>query len=172
LVVQLAYKYSMRSLGAQQSAPRAAAAWRHNPCCCHASPATSCSATVVRHLSINRNAVCFSGASASSCYSNPSIRTASKIRSRPAASPGTAAAEAPAASVILTPPVKLPPEVKAKHKRPPGWVAPGPSPIGLQDSPAAAAAAVDDASLQPQANETLSYLTGDWRIFQLKDGHR
>jgi hypothetical protein len=71
----------------------------------------------------------------------------------------------------LTPPVKLLPEVKARHKRPPGWVAPGPSPVGLQDSPAAAAAA-DDPSLKPQVNETLSYLTGDWRIFQLKEGHR
>jgi hypothetical protein len=72
-----------------------------------------------------------------------------------------------------TPPVKLPPEVKAKHKRPPGWAAPGPSPVGLQDSAAAAAAAaVADPSLQPGESETLSYLTGDWRIFQLKDGHR
>jgi hypothetical protein len=167
--VQQAISYSMRSL-AQSSATGAAAAWRHNPCCCHASPATSSSATVVRQLSTNRSALCFSGASASNCYSNPLIRAASKLRSMPVAGPDTAAAEAPGASLILTPPVKLPPEVKAKHKRPPGWLAPGPSPIGLQDSPAAAAAA--DASLQPQVNETLSYLTGDWRIFQLKDGHR
>eukprot|EP00775_Hariotina_reticulata_P009158 gene9158-biopygen11055 len=29
-----------------------------------------------------------------------------------------------------------------------------------------------DPSLKPRTNETLSYLTGDWRIFQLRDGHR
>jgi hypothetical protein len=29
-----------------------------------------------------------------------------------------------------------------------------------------------DPSLCPGENETLSYLTGDWRIFQLRNGHR
>lgn len=60
------------------------------------------------------------------------------------------------------PQVKLDPETKAKHNRPPGWQAPGPQPVGAGSDP----------SLEPQENETLSYLTGDWRIFQLKNGHR
>jgi hypothetical protein len=91
------------------------------------------------------------------------------LSSQPRCSPAARAAASSAAVIpsAATPPVKLPPEVKARHKRPPGWTAPGPSPAGLQDSAAAA-----DPSLQPQDNETLSYLTGDWRIFQLKDGHR
>lgn len=47
-------------------------------------------------------------------------------------------------------------------KRPAGWVAPGPSPRG----------AGDDADLRPAADETLDYLSGDWRIFQKRSGHR
>lgn len=107
--------------------------------------------------------------------------------------PATAVAAAAAASGTTTAPtvsspsglsqppaatkaVKLDPELKAKHKRPEGWLAPGPLPA------AAIAAAVDPAaaggelavepSLSPGDNETLSYLTGDWRIFQLRNGHR
>lgn len=60
------------------------------------------------------------------------------------------------------PPVKWHPEVKSKHKRPAGWVAPGPRPAGQQNDP----------SLIPGHDEDLSFLTGDWRIFQLKQGHR
>lgn len=49
------------------------------------------------------------------------------------------------------------------HRRcPEGWIAPGPKPTGPHDH-------ID---LQPRAGEDLSYLTGDWRIFQLIDGHR
>jgi hypothetical protein len=66
------------------------------------------------------------------------------------------------------PPVKHDPELKAKHKRPKGWVAPGPQPAAA----AAAAGGFLDPDLIPGLEETLSYLTGDWRIFQLRNGHR
>jgi hypothetical protein len=56
----------------------------------------------------------------------------------------------------------LTPEQKSKHTRPAGWVAPGPPPAGPQGQP----------DLEPAADSDLSFLTGDWRIFQLKDGHR
>jgi tRNA1Val (adenine37-N6)-methyltransferase len=46
--------------------------------------------------------------------------------------------------------------------RPAGWRAPGPAPAGPGDRP----------DLAPGPNEDLSYLTGDWRIFQRTDGHR
>ncbi len=59
-------------------------------------------------------------------------------------------------------PVDYDPEVKARHARPPAWVPPGPAPAGPQGRP----------ELAPGPGEDLSYLTGDWRIFQLKDGHR
>jgi hypothetical protein len=52
--------------------------------------------------------------------------------------------------------------VKARHRRPEGWMAPGPRPAGAQGNPDLAAG----------PDETLSYLTGDWRIFQLRNGHR
>lgn len=77
--------------------------------------------------------------------------------------------------------VKLDPELKAKHKRPDGWTAPGPQPwaSAATAGPAPAAAAAPSAAssaidpdLCPGPNETLSYLTGDWRLFQLRDGHR
>ncbi len=42
-------------------------------------------------------------------------------------------------------------------KRPAGWIAPGPPPRG-GDAPA--------------ADEDLSYLSGDWRLFQRRTGHR
>ena len=44
------------------------------------------------------------------------------------------------------------------RRAPAGWVAPGPRPAGGDDRPA------DD--------EELSYLCGDWRVFQKKVGHR
>jgi tRNA1Val (adenine37-N6)-methyltransferase len=44
-------------------------------------------------------------------------------------------------------------------RRPPGWVAPGPRPMGRDD-------------LGPFAGEDLCYLAGEWRIFQRVDGHR
>ena len=47
-------------------------------------------------------------------------------------------------------------------RRPPGWQAPGPAPAGPQGRP----------ELEPMADEDLSYLAGDWRIFQKKQGHR
>ncbi|MCC6620375.1 MAG: methyltransferase [Deltaproteobacteria bacterium] len=43
-------------------------------------------------------------------------------------------------------------------RRPPGWKAPGPPPTGAEPT------------LGP--DETVSYLTGDWRILQRRDGHR
>lgn len=60
-------------------------------------------------------------------------------------------------------PIRLDPEVKAKHKRPADWVAPGPQPYGNPTG---------DPELVPQQQETLSFLTGDWRILQLQHGHR
>lgn len=50
---------------------------------------------------------------------------------------------------------------RARYKRA-GWVAPGPQPAGARGR----------AELLPQAHEDLSFLTGDFRIFQLKAGHR
>lgn len=47
-------------------------------------------------------------------------------------------------------------------KRPPGWVAPGPRPRGDDGRP----------ELQPADDEDLSFLTGDWRVFQKLRGHR
>lgn len=55
-----------------------------------------------------------------------------------------------------------PQEAKALARRPVGWVAPGPRPRGADGRP----------GLVPAADEHLSYLTGDWRIFQLQNGHR
>lgn len=49
-----------------------------------------------------------------------------------------------------------------KPRRPPGWVAPGPRPRGAAGEP----------DLVPSEEEDLSYLAGDFRIFQLKRGHR
>jgi tRNA1(Val) A37 N6-methylase TrmN6 len=43
-----------------------------------------------------------------------------------------------------------------------GWVAPGPRPAGALGRP----------ELEPSADEDLAFLTGDFRIFQLKVGHR
>jgi tRNA1Val (adenine37-N6)-methyltransferase len=47
-------------------------------------------------------------------------------------------------------------------RRPHGWVAPGPRPAGDGGDP----------ELIPRADEDLSYLAGDWRLFQPKSGHR
>lgn len=47
-------------------------------------------------------------------------------------------------------------------KRPPGWAAPGPRPRGDEGRP----------ELQPADDEDLSFLTGDWRVFQKLRGHR
>lgn len=47
-------------------------------------------------------------------------------------------------------------------RRPAGWVAPGPAPAGPQGR----------ADLEPQPGEDLSFLAGDWRLFQPRDGHR
>jgi len=55
-----------------------------------------------------------------------------------------------------------PPEERARALRPEGWTAPGPRPLGDPADPA----------LQPGADEDLSYLLGDFRIFQKKSGHR
>ncbi|KAF6258071.1 hypothetical protein COO60DRAFT_1157792 [Scenedesmus sp. NREL 46B-D3] len=155
----------MRSL---KSPLQAAAAARHKTCCCRAYLCDTAAAhrTAVSS-SVWRPARCASNASTSNHASSSSARAISQQRCRPV----TAAKSASAAKPHAIPPVKHSPEAKAQHKRPPGWTAPGPSPVGLQ-GPAAAAAAAVGPGLQPQANETLSYLTGDWRIFQLKDGHR
>ncbi len=47
-------------------------------------------------------------------------------------------------------------------RRPEGWVAPGPPPAGARGRP----------DLAPGADEDLSLLSGDWRVFQQKRGHR
>lgn len=44
-------------------------------------------------------------------------------------------------------------------RRPAGWRAPGPAPLGRPD-------------LLPGPDEDLCYLAGEWRIFQRRDGHR
>lgn len=51
---------------------------------------------------------------------------------------------------------------KPARRRPNGWVAPGPSPRGARGLE----------RLAPKPEEDLSYLTGDFRIFQMKRGHR
>lgn len=51
---------------------------------------------------------------------------------------------------------------KRRKQRPLGWVAPGPSPRGDGGDP----------TLVPSEDEDLSFLTGDFRIFQKKRGHR
>ena len=47
-------------------------------------------------------------------------------------------------------------------RRPPGWIAPGPQPAGAQGRP----------ELEPEDDEDLCFLTGDWRLFQKQVGHR
>jgi tRNA1Val (adenine37-N6)-methyltransferase len=47
-------------------------------------------------------------------------------------------------------------------RRPPGWIAPGPPPAGARGSP----------DLAPRPDEDLCLLSGDWRIFQKRRGHR
>lgn len=47
-------------------------------------------------------------------------------------------------------------------RRPRGWIAPGPAPVGPGER----------ADLHPAADEDLSYLAGDWRLFQKRQGHR
>jgi tRNA1Val (adenine37-N6)-methyltransferase len=47
-------------------------------------------------------------------------------------------------------------------RRPPGWIAPGPAPAGARGRP----------ELEPAADEDLCFLTGDWRLFQKRRGHR
>lgn len=55
-----------------------------------------------------------------------------------------------------------PPEERARALRPEGWVPPGPRPTGDPSEPA----------FKPAEDEDLSYLLGDFRIFQKKNGHR
>jgi tRNA1Val (adenine37-N6)-methyltransferase len=50
----------------------------------------------------------------------------------------------------------------ATPRRPAGWIAPGPPPRGADGRP----------ELEPGADEDLSYLSGDWRLFQNRQGHR
>ena len=47
-------------------------------------------------------------------------------------------------------------------RRPAGWIAPGPAPAGTQGRD----------ELEPEHDEDLCYLTGDWRVFQKQRGHR
>lgn len=47
-------------------------------------------------------------------------------------------------------------------RRPAGWSAPGPAPAGPRGNPA----------LEPGPDEDLCYLSGDWRLFQPRRGHR
>lgn len=54
------------------------------------------------------------------------------------------------------------PDDRARRKRPEGWRAPGPAPRGPGGR----------SDLTPSTGEVLSYLAGDWRIFQRRDGHK
>jgi tRNA1Val (adenine37-N6)-methyltransferase len=47
-------------------------------------------------------------------------------------------------------------------RRPEGWSPPGPSPVGACGRP----------ELEPDVDEDLCYLSGDWRLFQKLRGHR
>ncbi len=51
---------------------------------------------------------------------------------------------------------------RSRSRRPAGWQVPGPLPLGAQGRP----------ELSPAEDEDLSFLTGDFRIFQKKRGHR
>lgn len=55
-----------------------------------------------------------------------------------------------------------PSTAKALTRRPVGWTPPGPAPAGARGR----------SDLLAAADEDHSYLTGDWRIFQLRVGHR
>lgn len=59
-------------------------------------------------------------------------------------------------------PRDLSPEARARRERPAGWIPPGPRPRGDAGDP----------SLRPGPDEDLAYLSGDFRIFQRKRGHR
>lgn len=54
------------------------------------------------------------------------------------------------------------PDDRAARKRPPGWIPSGPPPRGAQGR----------ADLSPGEDEVLSFLSGDWRIFQQRRGHK
>jgi tRNA1Val (adenine37-N6)-methyltransferase len=58
--------------------------------------------------------------------------------------------------------VKGTPEERSRVVRPAGWLAPGPQPRGEQG----------DKTLLPSEEESCSFLTGNFRIFQRKVGHR
>ena len=51
---------------------------------------------------------------------------------------------------------------RSAPRRPAGWTAPGPKPRGSDGR----------AELEPRDDEDLSFLTGEWRLFQKKQGHR
>ncbi len=55
-----------------------------------------------------------------------------------------------------------PAEARSRIVRPSGWIAPGPQPRGAAGEP----------DLVPSEEEDLSFLTGDFRIFQRRIGHR
>ncbi|MBK8939324.1 MAG: methyltransferase domain-containing protein [Polyangiaceae bacterium] len=63
---------------------------------------------------------------------------------------------------MTTPGAPLAAASPLRKRRPAGWLAPGPSPRGDQGKP----------ELTPADDEDLSFLTGDFRIFQKKRGHR
>ena len=53
-----------------------------------------------------------------------------------------------------------------------GWAKPGPVPPGAEDSALACANDALPRELQPAAHETLDAISGHFRLFQLRDGHR
>lgn len=59
-------------------------------------------------------------------------------------------------------PRDLSPEGRARRERPAGWIPPGPRPRGDGGDP----------DLRPGPDEDLAFLSGDFRIFQRKRGHR
>jgi tRNA1(Val) A37 N6-methylase TrmN6 len=63
------------------------------------------------------------------------------------------------------------PEEKAAHSRPPNWTPRGPKPVGPPPDGGGGGGGGLDLAPAPGV-ETLSFLAGDFRIFQLIDGHR
>jgi len=59
-------------------------------------------------------------------------------------------------------PKRLLPGLVRSARRPADWKAPGPRPAGAMNRP----------DLAPRADEDLCFLSGDWRIFQRRSGHR
>ncbi|KAI8471247.1 MAG: S-adenosyl-L-methionine-dependent methyltransferase [Monoraphidium minutum] len=98
---------------------------------------------------------CAAGQAACSSSSSTMVDDQAELAATPSSS--SSSSDGGGSSAMRRDPVD-----KARHVRPPGWVAPGPPPVGPQGDP----------DLAPRPGETLAFLSGDWRIFQLTNGHR